>query len=182
MSQPEVPAPEIPAPQIVMPDVALPYSADCFVCGSTPSGLNVRFRRTHEGAVYTQVTFPTLYQGFTEVVHGGIQTSVLDELALWAATLEARDYVMTQEMTVRFFKSVRTGRPYTARSRFVSRDGDMSTAEAMVVDDKGTVCTQLNATFRPMPGRLANAFETQMIYPPDASPSWRIARHVGAPG
>ncbi len=73
----------------------------CFVCGEeNPSGLHLKFALC-DGKVRTEFNPQKVYQGFKDIVHGGIISAVLDEAMVKAALMEGMPAV-TAEITVRF--------------------------------------------------------------------------------
>lgn len=73
----------------------------CFICGGrNPKGLNLSFRRTDAG-VTTEFVLDKEYQGYKEIVHGGLIAAILDEAMIKAANQKGYNAV-TAELTVRF--------------------------------------------------------------------------------
>lgn len=72
----------------------------CFCCGEkNPLNLKMQFRYEDEKLV-SDVIFPKEYQGFNNVVHGGIIGTVLDEVMVNLHCLKG-DMVVTAEYNVR---------------------------------------------------------------------------------
>lgn len=165
-----------------MSNQPLPFYRDCLVCGTTPTGLNVRFGRAEDGSVCAQdYTFPIAFQGFPGVIHGGAISAVLDENAGWAATLEARDYVATVSLTVQFVRPVKTNTAYKVRGHFTTREEGSVIAESVITDEAGKIYASARGVFRPLPARISNEFEAVVTYPPDASNAWRQLQHPTPP-
>ena len=60
----------------------------CFVCGEkNPNGLNLTFS-FREGKVVTEFILHKTYQGYKDIVHGGIISTLLDESMVKAALLQ----------------------------------------------------------------------------------------------
>jgi uncharacterized protein (TIGR00369 family) len=73
----------------------------CFVCGEqNPHGLNLTFS-LHEGSAVTEFIPQKIHQGYKDIVHGGIISTLLDETMVKAALLQGIPAV-TAEITVRF--------------------------------------------------------------------------------
>ncbi|HYA26883.1 MAG TPA: PaaI family thioesterase [Thermodesulfovibrionales bacterium] len=73
----------------------------CFVCGKqNPGGLNLGFS-FRDNKVFTEFTLRKTFQGYKDVVHGGIIAALLDE-AMIKAALALGIYAVTAELTVRF--------------------------------------------------------------------------------
>src|SRR3990170_1683951 len=60
----------------------------CFVCGKrNGDGLQLDFELVGEGGIRTEFTPPKRYQGWKDIVHGGIIATILDEVMVNAAYL-----------------------------------------------------------------------------------------------
>jgi uncharacterized protein (TIGR00369 family) len=83
-----------------------PNSRKCFVCGlQNPVGLKLAFYENAEAEqVRAEFTVPDEYQGYPGVVHGGIVSAVLDEVAGRAILLhrDDEDLMATLRLTVRY--------------------------------------------------------------------------------
>jgi len=82
----------------------------CFVCGQlNETGLRAVFEIDHENRKSCcRIVIPTGFQGWADVVHGGIISSLLDEACIYACQSEGRQFV-TAELTVKFRKPVTLG-------------------------------------------------------------------------
>jgi uncharacterized protein (TIGR00369 family) len=96
----------------------------CFACGSqNPQGLQLRFSYPADGATAETVFVPEpRYQGWQDIVHGGILMTLLDEVMAKAAVRNGYQ-VLTGEMLVRFKRPARIREPLrcTGRIESVSR-------------------------------------------------------------
>ncbi len=73
----------------------------CFVCGEkNASGLRLSFS-LRDGKVASEFVLHKAYQGYKDIVHGGLISAILDEAMVKAALMEGTPAV-TAEMTVRF--------------------------------------------------------------------------------
>ncbi len=110
----------------------------CFVCGeNNPVGLKLKLRTDQErGESASEVTFPAYFQGWADVVHGGLLATVLDEALIYAAG--ARGFkCVTGEVTVRYVKPASTGVAYSLKGRFVEDKGRIVLAESFLYDGEG---------------------------------------------
>ncbi|HMK43071.1 MAG TPA: PaaI family thioesterase [Dissulfurispiraceae bacterium] len=101
----------------------------CFVCGSrNPCGLQISFRR--EGhKVISEFTPARHFQGYTNVLHGGVIAAVLDEIIVQAAMVQGFSPV-TAEMRIRYKKPAPTERP-------LKIEGEVVHASSRLVEGKG---------------------------------------------
>ncbi|UCD94822.1 MAG: PaaI family thioesterase, partial [Candidatus Zixiibacteriota bacterium] len=80
----------------------------CFICGEKNAvGLKARFFFT-DGKAVTECVAEKRFEGYSEVYHGGITATLLDEVMI-KALLAADIYAMTVELNVRFHKAVYIG-------------------------------------------------------------------------
>jgi acyl-coenzyme A thioesterase PaaI-like protein len=92
----------------------------CFACGkANPLGLHLEISQDEEG-VFTTFHFHKKYQGWDNIVHGGIISTLLDELSTWAAVKLGHN-VVTAQLTVKFKKPILID-TYTRVSAKVTED------------------------------------------------------------
>jgi uncharacterized protein (TIGR00369 family) len=73
----------------------------CFVCGEeNPSGLHLKFT-LRDGKVKSEFVLQKIFQGYKDIVHGGIISAILDEAMVKAALMQGQQAV-TAEITIRF--------------------------------------------------------------------------------
>lgn len=95
----------------------------CFGCGGqNPHGLKLRFFADPDGAVWTYWTPDRENEGFTGIAHGGIITTVLDEVMGWA-TYHQRIWAVTGKLDVSFRKPVVIGERTRAIARVTGEHG-----------------------------------------------------------
>jgi len=86
--------------------------SECFVCGDkNDAGLQLKFYATDEGAI-AHYTTEEQYQGYKGILHGGIISTLLDEIMVKAVIAQGV-VAVTAEMTVRFKKPIRIGERIT---------------------------------------------------------------------
>ncbi len=108
----------------------------CFACGrNNPHGLQLDIRTTAEG-VELDYTPPRRFQGWKGIVHGGIVSTILDELLAWACTAQGFDAV-TGELSVRFRQAMKVGEPVHGTGRITRSKGRLLMAESRLVDARG---------------------------------------------
>ena len=106
----------------------------CFGCGDdNPIGLRLRFTPSGEGVKASFIPSAE-HQGFRDVVHGGIISTVLDE-AMASATAYAGIWAVTGEMRVIFRQPLRVGDPTFVTARVVATRGRLVTTAAELARD-----------------------------------------------
>lgn len=106
----------------------------CFVCGrDNPRGLKIKVKYFPEDlAAETQLALPREYQGWAEVIHGGILSTLLDEIMAHAVWHFAGPGV-TLSMEVRFYHPLKPGEAIRVRGVLTSANGRRRTAEAEII-------------------------------------------------
>lgn len=109
----------------------------CFVCGEkNPVGLKLKFSLT-DNILRTSFRPDKRYQGFANIVHGGIIGLVLDEMLAnlpWMMGIKA----VTAEYTIRLKNPVFVDEELEFSSRIVSQKGRLILVEAEAMKKDGT--------------------------------------------
>jgi uncharacterized protein (TIGR00369 family) len=116
----------------------------CFVCGkSNPIGLKLEF--AVEGEEYVTYFTPSKqHQGYVGIVHGGIISTVLDEvMARYVHVLGLG--AITAEMTVRLKRPARVGSRLRFAGRVDSQDGRVVHCSAAATDESGQLIAEATA-------------------------------------
>ncbi|MBW8004449.1 MAG: PaaI family thioesterase [candidate division NC10 bacterium] len=112
----------------------------CFVCGKkNPAGLQLDFELVGDAEVQTSFLPTKQFQGFQDIVHGGIITTILDEVMVNGAWLRGVRAV-TGKLEVRLKQAARVGERLYFAGRML-RDGHKTvemeswaaTAEGVIV-------------------------------------------------
>jgi uncharacterized protein (TIGR00369 family) len=127
-------------PGIELP-ARLPSYDTCFVCGQeNPVGLHIMFFAQPDQTVSAAFELKDAYAGYEAVVHGGVVSAFLDELAGWAVSLRNGLLACTAELTVRFVAPVRPGKRHIGRAAIGRGRGRLWEAEGSLSDEDGRVC------------------------------------------
>jgi acyl-coenzyme A thioesterase PaaI-like protein len=131
----------------------------CFACGKeNPAGLRVRIDR-NDGRCLLSWNPKREFQGFREILHGGIISTLLDE-AMAHAVLSVRDGTATAEIRVVFEKPVDTSAEIFVEARVEEENRRLLRASAELLQ-AGTRKASARATFvqvaRPHTGRARGA-------------------------
>jgi acyl-coenzyme A thioesterase PaaI-like protein len=127
MTTPDQTASRTPAPT----PVADHY---CFVCGkNNPRGFKIAVRYSEaELAAETELSIPREYQGWAQVIHGGILSTLLDELMAHAVWRYAGPG-LTLSMEVRFHQPLKPGEPIRVRGVLHTKNGSRRQAEGEII-------------------------------------------------
>jgi uncharacterized protein (TIGR00369 family) len=128
----------------------LPNNRDhnCFGCSPmNPSGLQMKFY-TNESAVYSNVTVPQHLCGWNNLVHGGVLSTILDEIMSWAAIYLLKRVPMTKSMTVDFLKPVYVERALQAQGTVLKKTGQREALmDGRIFSEAGVCCARAAGTF-----------------------------------
>lgn len=125
----------------------------CFVCGDEhPQGLRIKFFRDGEEAVAECVAEPK-YQGYKGVYHGGLVSTLLDEI-MAKAVLAIQRYAMTVEMTCRYKKAVPIGSKLRLTARITRHRGRLFETAGEVSDLDGTVYATATGKYLEVPNAV----------------------------
>ena len=106
----------------------------CFVCGQdNPQGLKIAV--TYDAgdlAAETELSLPREYQGWVEVIHGGILATLLDEMMAHAVWHFAGPG-LTLSMEVRFHNPLKPGEPIKVRGVLNTHNGKRCQATGEII-------------------------------------------------
>lgn len=145
------------------PLAAVRSDRGCFGCGGqNPIGLHLHFRTTKDGVTASFTPSPE-HQGFADIVHGGIISTVLDEAMAWASAA-AGLWTVTGEMRVRFRRPLPVGAPTRVTARVIEIRGRLvkTTAELVLAADESIVATG-SASFVRVPERIEAAWRARYL-------------------
>jgi uncharacterized protein (TIGR00369 family) len=81
-------------------------------------------------------------------VHGGVISTILDEIMSWTGIYMLKQITMTKSMTVDFLKPVYIRSELNAEGRVLERTGKHEALiEGRLYNEKGTLCASSNAHF-----------------------------------
>jgi uncharacterized protein (TIGR00369 family) len=127
---------------------ALPIYKKSFFCSPyRTDGLGLAMTYEH-GLVQCNVLVDNRFEGYEDVIHGGIVTGILDTMVWYSILLDGRKICMTRNIEMDFFRPVFCNRPYRAKSRYLGVDGKDVHAEGWIEDENGEICTRFTGLFR----------------------------------
>jgi uncharacterized protein (TIGR00369 family) len=119
-------------------------SEECFACGkNNPIGLKLKFSPIPNG-VCAEFAPTKEFEGFQQIIHGGIVATLLDEAIAWACRTCGVDAV-TGELTVRYKKPLITGSPVTICGIIEKNRGKLLVGSAYIKDKNGTIIATATA-------------------------------------
>ncbi|MEZ5071420.1 MAG: PaaI family thioesterase [Bacteroidales bacterium] len=125
---------------------------DCFGCSPrNPAGLRMVFYEDGDEVVSTWQA-DERYQGFHDVLHGGIQATMMDEIASWVVFVKAGTAGVTRALNVKYKKPVFLTRgDVVLRARLASLRHGLAVIRVDLCDGEGTLCSTGEATYVALP-------------------------------
>ncbi|MCP3953527.1 MAG: PaaI family thioesterase [Desulfobacterales bacterium] len=120
----------------------------CFGCGAdNPNGLHMEFAADGEQVV-SRLTVPAHLCGWDNIIHGGIVSTIHDEIMSWTAIQLLRKMILTKSVKVDFLKPLFTGRELEARGRVHTIVSEREAiVESTIFDNAGCCCSKGRGTF-----------------------------------
>jgi len=104
-------------------DIPKPPGYNCFACGTAnPIGLNLNFFRLGD-SVCSDITLGMYHAGWENIAHGGIISTILDEVMSWTILYFKRMFFLTRKMDVKYIKPVLVGTPLRIKGRLLETEG-----------------------------------------------------------
>jgi uncharacterized protein (TIGR00369 family) len=128
----------------------------CFGCSSSnPLGLHLKFKKEgHE--VIAEWCSDRRYEGYPKVLHGGIQATIMDELASWVVYTQCGTAGVTSGMEVKYLHPLSSlGVKIIIRGHVVERREKEVVIAVQLMDEIGKVYTQANVTYYIFPEAIA---------------------------
>lgn len=126
---------------------------NCFACSpDNPSGLKMEFYTNGE-SVCSWLSVPEHLSGWSNLVHGGVITTILDEIMGRSALQFVRRITLTKAISVEFLKPLYIGDELKAEGRLREIKNEREAVlESFLYNSKGELCaraTGVFATFTP---------------------------------
>lgn len=98
--------------------------------------------------------------GLGNILHGGIQAGLFDEIMGWTTHTLTGQMGVTSELNINFLKPVYLGERLIISCRIITQENSKVQLEATIKTEEGEVCSQANGTYYLLP---QDKFE-QLIY------------------
>ena len=120
----------------------------CFGCGEeNPIGLRMKFS-TDGQKMYSEVTVPLTMVGWDNTVHGGILSTIADEIMGWTVIHLTKKIGVTRSITVDFLQPVRGGdRLKVVGTVLESKKQSSASISGEIYNDDGVKCVQATGKF-----------------------------------
>ena len=146
-------------------------SRHCLVCGlDNPFGIRGAFYNMEDGRVMSPFRFHFNHQSYPGRVHGGLVTTVLDELgvrALWAKNLDETQFGVTTSLTTKYRKPAPYDTELVTVGRILSETSRFFIVDARLFDPEGTLLAEAELKYIKLPPDIITAdsdVHSQMPY------------------
>jgi uncharacterized protein (TIGR00369 family) len=116
---------------------------NCFGCAPhNPHGLQMEFHE--DGDEVVCVWEPKQhFQGYGNILHGGIQATLMDEIASWLVFIKLKTAGVTSKIELKFNKPVHTDQgKITLRSRLQEMKKNIALVQTRLFDSTGVQCSE----------------------------------------
>lgn len=136
----------------------IPNSQDqtCFGCGGkNHSGLRMEFY-TDGNRLYSFPTIPVYMAGWGQTVHGGIVSTILDEIMGWGVIYLCRKIGVTQTITVDFVKPVFADKELVVVGDLKVKESHRTVQmSGEIYNSDSVLCARAKADFKALDPRVA---------------------------
>ncbi len=128
----------------------------CFACGAANDcGLKMRFFADQD-AVYSWVQPSGHHRGWDRLLHGGITSTILDEIMSWGAIYLLKKVILTKQMTVAFLRPVTVGSRLRAEGRVEDRSRPREAVmQGLLYDEADNLCARAEGRYALMTPKIA---------------------------
>jgi uncharacterized protein (TIGR00369 family) len=136
-----------------------PFDPDqnlCFGCGpANPAGLKLTFEEDDE-KLYAEWQPSVHFQGYANVLHGGIIATLLDEAGAWCIYAKAGTSGVTSMMTVRYLKPVYISKgSVSIEASIISKEEKSARLFCCLLDGEGKKCAEADLDYFIYPENIA---------------------------
>lgn len=136
-----------------------PFDAEknkCFGCSrSNPAGLKLTFEE-EDGKLYASWDPLPQFQGYINVLHGGIIATLLDEVGAWCIYITAGTSGVTSSMTVRYLKPVYISRgTVRTEAELIRLEEKSGLYKCRLWDGEGKLCAEADIEYFLYPEKIA---------------------------
>ncbi|MDX2442117.1 MAG: PaaI family thioesterase [Desulfobacterales bacterium] len=139
----------------------------CFGCGpANAHGLRMKFF-SDDKFVFSWVKVPDHLGGWDNLVHGGILSTMLDEIMSWSAIHLLKKMILTKSMTIDFIKPVYEGTELKIEGNVFEKKSDrQAVMEGRIYNEEGVLCTEskgIYVLFEPKVAKRLNMMSAKAL-------------------
>ncbi len=137
----------------------------CFGCSpDNEHGLQLQFYE-EDGFLYSDWEPRGFLQGFYNILHGGIQATLIDEIGNWMVMIKLKTASVTSELTVKYLKPVHINKAGKIRLKasLTKVEKNLATVHVELFDGEGIKCAEGDPVYFVYPVEIAK----RRLYFPD---------------
>lgn len=129
---------------------------NCFGCSpNNPIGLHLEFQLDGEEVIANWRPSHN-YEGWKNILHGGIQATLMDEIASWVVFSVLKTAGFTVKMNVEIHRNILiTDGPVQLRAKLISKKLNLATISVGIYNYKGELCTEGTYVYYTYPREVA---------------------------
>jgi uncharacterized protein (TIGR00369 family) len=141
----------------------LPWTKSCFVCGEDNiRGLRLR-AKIKDGRVSIDYTTKAQDLGYSHIVHGGITTTLIDEVMAWAAIITTGKVCVAAEINVRLKNPVEVGHDIHVEGWIEKPASRICYANGVITDKTGKTLILGYGKYMPLAQTKALHFKNDFV-------------------
>ncbi|MDP4289811.1 MAG: PaaI family thioesterase [Bacteroidota bacterium] len=115
---------------------------NCFGCSpNNPFGLHMEFFEDGDDVIATWTPSPN-YQGWYNVLHGGIQSTLMDEIASWVVFVKLKTSGVTSQLEIKYKKAVPSNKgAISIRAHLVEMKRNIAVVDVKLYSPENELCT-----------------------------------------
>ena len=123
-------------------------NSNCFACGAINScGLQMKFY-SQEQSVISWLSVPNHLCGWDNLIHGGVISTILDEIMSWSAIYLLKKIILTKSMTIDFMKPIYVGTKLKAEGMVSKHINEREALmEGFLYNEAGEICAKSRGTY-----------------------------------
>jgi acyl-coenzyme A thioesterase PaaI-like protein len=120
---------------------------NCFACGTAnPIGLNLNFYRQGH-YICSDIILGKNHEGWENMAHGGIASTLLDEIMSWSMIYFKRRFFVTRQISIKYLKPIPLYTSLTAKGMVENEKRRLCMVKGFIQDEDHAVLARANATF-----------------------------------
>ncbi len=127
----------------------LEYNTYCFGCGEeNPIGAKLNFFKISNESVKSNFLVPETWGGWGKIIHGGLQTVLLDEVSAWVIVALLKEQGLTIKAQIEFFRPLYIEEEVEIIGKVEGVDNRDITIISVLRNKKGETCTKGTFVYR----------------------------------
>lgn len=134
----------------------------CFACSDkNPLGLKMQFFEDGDNVI-SKWQADTHYQGFHNILHGGIQATLMDEIGAWFVQIKIKTSGVTSSLNTKYIQPVASKGEILLKASLKSKRRNIVEVHVELFTDGDKLCSVSDITYYTFPQQLA---KRKLYYP-----------------